>query len=208
MSDFNRDNKFSHGKKFGNRNFGGRKFGGSHDDRGFGNRNSGRPQMFQAVCSECGASCELPFRPTGDRPVFCSNCFEKQGGGNDRPSNFGNDRRERPRFEDKQMHNAICAKCGKECQVPFKPMAGKPVFCDACFDKGGSNSKNSGEIMEQIKMLNAKIDNLVKMLAPNVPAVKAEKPEVKKEEAVKVVVEKKEKIKKAATKKVSAKKKK
>jgi CxxC-x17-CxxC domain-containing protein len=42
-------------------------------------------QMFPAVCSKCGNECQVPFRPTGDRPVFCNNCFKTQGGGNDRP---------------------------------------------------------------------------------------------------------------------------
>ncbi|MBN1913206.1 MAG: hypothetical protein JW788_02280 [Candidatus Omnitrophica bacterium] len=39
-------------------------------------------RMFQAVCAECGAACEIPFRPTGERPVYCKECFSqrKQGG--------------------------------------------------------------------------------------------------------------------------------
>lgn len=41
--------------------------------------------MFPAVCGKCGDQCQVPFRPSGDRPVFCSNCFKAQGGGNDRP---------------------------------------------------------------------------------------------------------------------------
>jgi len=31
--------------------------------------------MHQAECAECGNRCEVPFRPTGDKPVYCSNCF-------------------------------------------------------------------------------------------------------------------------------------
>lgn len=52
---------------------------------GWGGRSDGPKQMFPAVCGKCGDSCQVPFRPTGDRPVFCSNCFKAQGGGNDRP---------------------------------------------------------------------------------------------------------------------------
>ncbi|MBM3231590.1 zinc-ribbon domain containing protein [Candidatus Peregrinibacteria bacterium] len=37
----------------------------------------------------------------------------------------------------RQMHDAVCAQCGAECQVPFKPRpeseGGKPVLCKACF---------------------------------------------------------------------------
>ena len=33
-------------------------------------------EYFTAVCSQCGGEAKLPFRPTTDRPVFCSACFE------------------------------------------------------------------------------------------------------------------------------------
>jgi len=36
--------------------------------------------MHQAVCSECGKDCEVPFRPSGDKPIFCSSCFESRDG--------------------------------------------------------------------------------------------------------------------------------
>lgn len=54
-------------------------------DRG-GNNFSGRGdrQMFSAVCGKCGERCEVPFRPTGDRQVFCSECFRAQRGGEHR----------------------------------------------------------------------------------------------------------------------------
>ncbi|MDD3711005.1 MAG: hypothetical protein PHP37_00135 [Patescibacteria group bacterium] len=43
------------------------------------------------------------------------------------------------------MHKAVCFECGKDCEVPFKPTGGKPVFCSACFDKkGGSESRVRG----------------------------------------------------------------
>ena len=35
--------------------------------------------MHKATCAECGKSCEVPFRPSGDKPVYCSNCFSKGG---------------------------------------------------------------------------------------------------------------------------------
>ena len=33
----------------------------------------------------------------------------------------------------REMHKAICAKCKKECEVPFKPTEGRDVFCRECF---------------------------------------------------------------------------
>jgi len=48
----------------------------------FGRRDSGRPgfgggdrQMHEATCAECGKRCEVPFKPTGDKPVYCNDCF-------------------------------------------------------------------------------------------------------------------------------------
>lgn len=35
-------------------------------------------QMHKAVCAECGRMCEVPFRPTGDKPVYCADCFNKK----------------------------------------------------------------------------------------------------------------------------------
>jgi CxxC-x17-CxxC domain-containing protein len=38
----------------------------------------GRPrrEMFDAVCSNCGKDTKVPFQPRGDKPVYCSDCFE------------------------------------------------------------------------------------------------------------------------------------
>ena len=38
-----------------------------------------RPQreMYPATCANCGAETEVPFRPSGDRPVYCFDCFSK-----------------------------------------------------------------------------------------------------------------------------------
>ena len=49
----------------------------SQRDGGFG-----RPQreMYPATCAQCGAQTQVPFRPRGDRPVYCSDCFAKQRG--------------------------------------------------------------------------------------------------------------------------------
>ena len=35
----------------------------------------------------------------------------------------------------REMHKATCSECGKECEVPFKPKADRPVFCRECFAK-------------------------------------------------------------------------
>lgn len=37
--------------------------------------------------------------------------------------------------ENREMHTAVCADCGQECQVPFAPRGDKPVYCNACYQK-------------------------------------------------------------------------
>ena len=41
----------------------------------------GRP-MFRAICADCKKECELPFKPSGDRPVYCKECFSRRKTGN------------------------------------------------------------------------------------------------------------------------------
>ena len=44
---------------------------------------------------------------------------------------------DRERFDSapREMHKAKCADCGNECEVPFKPTEGKPVYCRDCYQK-------------------------------------------------------------------------
>lgn len=182
---------------------GGRRFGG-RDDR--------RSTMHRTTCSACGESCEVPFLPRGDKPVFCSNCFENRGGrdsgGRDNRRSFGgrDDRRSfgGGRDDDRSFgHKAVCSECGKECEVPFRPTAGKPVYCNDCFgnksshNKGGNNEQSKG----QFDLLNAKLDKILHILAPGTVI----EPTAKKEEKakVKVVAEIKEVKPKEQTKEIS-----
>ena len=34
-------------------------------------------ELFDAECNGCGTRCQVPFRPNGKKPVYCSNCFTK-----------------------------------------------------------------------------------------------------------------------------------
>jgi CxxC-x17-CxxC domain-containing protein len=36
---------------------------------------------------------------------------------------------------EREMHKAVCADCGKECEVPFKPDGRRPVYCRECWLK-------------------------------------------------------------------------
>ncbi len=41
-------------------------------------RDDRRSQMFATVCDDCGSECEVPFKPSGDKPVYCNNCFKSE----------------------------------------------------------------------------------------------------------------------------------
>lgn len=78
-------------RSFGNRDSGRSSRGGSGrsrdgesrgESRGFGrdNRSGGSSeykQSFRVTCDKCAKSCEVPFKPTGNKPVYCSDCFRK-----------------------------------------------------------------------------------------------------------------------------------
>lgn len=72
----------------------------SFGDRGrSGGFSRGPVEMFKAVCDNCGKECEVPFRPTQGKPVFCSDCFRNQKEGADRPNNFRERSSEQPHRE-------------------------------------------------------------------------------------------------------------
>ena len=103
-------------------------------------------KMFKAVCSDCGKECDIPFEPKEGRPVKCNDCFRKGrprndnrgfGGnrGGDRGGNRGGNRGGyNNRNENRKDVAVVCAECGKNTTVPFKPTpGGKPVLCRDCF---------------------------------------------------------------------------
>jgi len=102
-------------------------------------------EMYKATCSDCGKECEVPFKPTQGKPVRCQDCFRRSkpqrsfgGNGGGRRFGGGENRGFGGRSFDRsprEMHKAICDKCKQECEVPFKPTEGKPVFCKDCYSK-------------------------------------------------------------------------
>jgi CxxC-x17-CxxC domain-containing protein len=159
MRDFNRDRNSRNRKSGG---FGGRD---SHRNTNF---RGGKSEMHKAVCAECGVVCEVPFKPRGDKPVYCSNCFADRENLNSRGSSG------RDFFKSKDSHNreremfkVVCDECGKDCEVPFKPSPDKPVYCDECFGKGGNSRKsfeNNNSLDKQFELLNSKLDRLIDIL--------------------------------------------
>ncbi|CAN5766621.1 zinc-ribbon domain containing protein [soil metagenome] len=54
---------------------GGYSGGGSSGGGGF---DRGQREMFSATCASCGREAQVPFRPSGAKPVYCSDCFGTQ----------------------------------------------------------------------------------------------------------------------------------
>lgn len=57
------------------------------DSERFGQRDSGkfrrgsdRPERTKVTCDSCKKRCEVPFKPTSDKPVYCDDCFKKDSG--------------------------------------------------------------------------------------------------------------------------------
>ena len=55
-----------------------------------GGGGGGRREMFVATCSSCGREARVPFQPRGDKPVYCSDCFQQMGGGGSRHNSGSN----------------------------------------------------------------------------------------------------------------------
>ena len=78
------------------------------------------------VCKDCGnefvftAGEQEFFAEKGftHEPVRCKNC---------------RDARKNASREGRQMYEAVCANCGKEAKIPFKPREDRPVYCSECF---------------------------------------------------------------------------
>ena len=183
MRNFN-DNRRSGGGRSGG--FGGGRSGG------YGGRDSGRPQLYKATCSDCGAGCEVPFRPTPGKPVLCDHCFRRDddvdsGRFNNRGGDRGRgrDRGGRDFGGERRMHKATCDQCGASCELPFKPTGEKPVYCSNCFAAGageGNGGKNNGggtnhtallaeiaELHEKQDELTKKIDKIIALLQRGTP---------------------------------------
>jgi CxxC-x17-CxxC domain-containing protein len=143
MGSFNRD-RGGGGSSFGRRDFGPRNFdrGG---DRG-GNRGGNRP-MFKTTCISCGKDCEVPFRPTNGKPVYCSDCFEKVGGR----------RSDSPRLE-----------------------------------RSDFRAPSSDQNKAQFDAINVKLDRILNLLEPKVAPIVVPAPVVKEVEEVKAPKVKKE----------------
>lgn len=178
-------------------NSGGRGF--SRDNSRFkGRSDSFRPRrddrearpMFKAVCAQCSKPCEVPFRPSGNKPVLCSYCFEEQknaGDGGSRPER----RSDRPSYS-----KDAPVRSNDNSSQALKDIA---VKLDKIINLLGGSKEDS----KKIDSLELKIEEPTKK-----KDVKDVKPKAKSEEKAKEKKVAKPKAKKVAVKKETKKKKK
>ena len=70
-----RSNRRNDKKSGSSKSFGGFRSNFSSNTRSF---SSGPREMHKAKCSECGKDCEVPFKPTEGKPVYCRDCFRQK----------------------------------------------------------------------------------------------------------------------------------
>ena len=164
-------------------NGGGRpSFGGGRPSFG-GNRgvDRGPVTMHKAVCDECHKTCEVPFRPSQDKPVYCNDCFGGKKETSDRgPRKDFGDRAPRREFNDKPNQSTS-------------------------FSKPASVSSND-DTKKQLADISVKLDRLASVVEKLVQSKSEIKPVVKVAPIVaKVEVKKTSPVVKVAVKKVASK---
>lgn len=122
-------------------------FGGPRRDEG------GEREMHTATCAECRQECQVPFRPNGTKPVYCSNCFKRDeapryggsenNGVSERPRFDRGDREERPRFE-------------------------KPAFAPTRAAAPAAASVDLSQFKVQLDIIHSKLDRILKLVSPTV----------------------------------------
>lgn len=117
--------------------------GGSHGPREGG---SERPAMHHATCAKCNKSCEVPFVPTGSKPIYCRDCFKHEDG--DAPKRFS-DRGDR---SSRESHSSMSFDDNKRS-------FSKPEY------SRGERGSDQPMTNEQFRMLNTKLDAILNALA-------------------------------------------
>jgi CxxC-x17-CxxC domain-containing protein len=110
---------------------GGFKGGWKGGDRG-ADRDSRPMTMHPATCSSCQKACEVPFRPTGEKPVYCRDCFAGRAA-------LGGERSQRKDFRSESRPDTRT----------FAAPVAMPV-----------SNKGNDELRKQIDSMNVKLDKL------------------------------------------------
>ena len=94
-----------------------RRFDHSHRyDRGRQDNDPRERNYTQVICADCNKECEIPFKPSGDRPVYCRECFSRR-----KKDNFFNANRDhRPEERDFSRGSRSDKRQAEKRQKPVK----------------------------------------------------------------------------------------
>ena len=79
------------------------------------------------VCKECGE--EFTFT-TGEQEFYQEKGFQNEPA---RCKTCRDARKASSRRAPREMHDAVCADCGANTQVPFEPKNDRPIYCSDCY---------------------------------------------------------------------------
>lgn len=147
-------NNFKKNNRFG---------GGGFKPRDRGDFNDRPKEMFEATCASCGKTCQVPFRPNGKKPVYCNDCFAKNGGGDrggDRDNSF---------------------------KKPYNPSFSKPSYPrnDAPAPQNNDNKLILTDVSKQLQMVNSKLDRMITLLEASTATPKPVSPKTIAKKAAK-----------------------
>ena len=108
--------------------------------------------MHSATCGQCRKPCQVPFKPSGSRPVFCSQCFNKdeysagkeRGASDSRRPSYGGDR---PSYGDRSSERS-----------EERPSYNRTV------NGGSTDGQSLSRLSEQLKALDVKLDQILEAL--------------------------------------------
>ena len=87
-----------------------------HHDRGRQGNGPRERTYTRVICADCNKECEIPFKPSAGRPVYCKECFSKRKTG----TSFNANRNNRPTERDfSREHRSDKMQAGKR-QRPVK----------------------------------------------------------------------------------------
>ncbi len=96
---------------------------GDRGDRGDRDNNFRERSFTRVICSDCKKECEVPFKPSGDRPVYCKECFAKRKDTRQHKESYDNKPREQIFTPERHFHkqkNSEGKKPGKRKPAGFR----------------------------------------------------------------------------------------
>jgi len=155
------------GFKNGGLKFGGKKKSGGTQSRDSRDNRPARPapEMFSATCTDCNKRCDVPFKPSSDKPVYCSACFGMKKSANESRGQDNNRGR-----EDRGSHNERT-----DFTRPQREQR-SPSYDNT----RGRSDDGIADLKKQITGLELKLNRILDLINPPMPSQKESLPEKKK----------------------------